>query len=129
MLFWEKRFDQIVCIFSNLFIGSIIQVESVKNIIKFINCLLASVDKEGEQLIRSPYLKHVRIVIYKSISSAHKVTISQHCRIFHLRNNLNIQRRQQLNKPAIFRNELFIFRTPLIANKMSRNIQGIRISQ
>ena len=129
MFFWEKRFDQIVRIFSNFFIGSIIQIESVKNIIKFINCLLASIDKESEQLIRSPCRKHVRIVAYKSISSAHNVTISQQCRILYLRNNLDIQQRQQLNKPAIFRKELFIFRTPLIANKMSRNIQGIRISQ
>lgn len=80
-------------------------------------------------MIRSPYLKHVRIVVYKSISSAHYVTISQHCRILYLRNNLDIQRSQQLNKPAIFRKEFFIFRTPLIADKMSRNIQGIRISQ
>lgn len=40
MFFWEKRFDQIVRIFGNFFIGSIIQIESVKNIIKFINCLL-----------------------------------------------------------------------------------------
>ena len=36
MFFWEKRFDQIVRIFSNFFIGSIIQIESVKNIIKWL---------------------------------------------------------------------------------------------